>query len=86
MPEVGPEDGLVVRGVDVLVFVLNVADPDPVALGGAGHVAVHQLVHFLPRHHQRGAECQSYIKFSYQHNLETHTTALNKLEEWIANE
>ena len=49
MPEVGPEDGLVVRGVDVLVFVLNVADPDPVALGGAGHVAVHQLVHFLVR-------------------------------------
>ena len=47
LPEVCPEDGLVVRGVDVLVLVLDVGDADPVALGGAGHVAVHQLVHFL---------------------------------------
>ena len=47
LPEVCPEDGLVIRGVDVLVLVLDVRDADPVALGGAGHVAVHQLVHFL---------------------------------------
>ena len=47
LPEVCPEDGLVVRGVDVLVLVLDVGDADPVALGGAGHVAVHQLVRFL---------------------------------------
>ena len=26
---------------------LYVADPDPVALGGARHVAVHQLIHLL---------------------------------------
>ena len=28
---------------------LDVADANPVALGGAGHVAVHQLIHFLVR-------------------------------------
>ena len=47
--EVGPQDGFVIRGVDILVLVLDVADADPVALGGAGHVAVHQLIHFLVR-------------------------------------
>ena len=47
LPEVCPEDGLVVRSVDILVLVLDVGDAYPVALSGAGHVAVHQLVHFL---------------------------------------
>ena len=46
-PEVGPEDGLVVRGVDVLVLVLNVTDPYPEALGGTRHIAVDQLIDFL---------------------------------------
>ena len=49
MPEVCPENGLVVRCVDILVLVLDVGNADPVALSGAGHVAVHQLVHFLVR-------------------------------------
>lgn len=31
----------------LLVLVLDIADPDPVALGGARHVAVHQLIHLL---------------------------------------
>ena len=47
LPEVCPENGLVVRSVDILVLVLDVGNADPVALSGAGHVAVHQLVHFL---------------------------------------
>ena len=47
LPEVCPEDGLVVRSVDILVLVLDVGDAYPEALSGAGHVAVHQLVHFL---------------------------------------
>ena len=28
---------------------LDVTDADPVALGGARHIAVHQLIHFLVR-------------------------------------
>ena len=31
----------------LLVLMLDIADPDPVALGGARHVAVHQLIHLL---------------------------------------
>ena len=46
-PEVGPEDGLVVRGVDVLVLVLNITDPYPEAFSGAGDIAVDQLIDFL---------------------------------------
>ena len=46
-PEVGPEDGLVVRGVDVLILVLNVTDPYPVALGGTRNIAVDQFIDLL---------------------------------------
>ena len=47
MPEVGPEDRLVVRGVDVLVLVFNITDPYPEAFSGAGDIAVDQLIDFL---------------------------------------
>ena len=47
LPEVCPEDGLVVRGVDVLILVLNVTDAYPVALSGTRDIAVHQFIDLL---------------------------------------